>query len=104
MNAPLAHPRRQFRGIEHLTFDWLEADAAQHQRGGDAFDGAPFPDGGFFEAGEGREPAGAFVRVSLHEFHGVFAHDHAEVVFGFREKAVRVDELEAVAGLEGVRL
>lgn len=65
----------------------------------------PLLDGRGVGAGERGEQAGAGGRVADKQVGRVLTHDHAEVVLGFGEQAVRVHELVgAIPRVEGVPL
>ena len=89
---------------EHLTADRLETDLRGHEPGGHTLDDAPLEDRrGVETASIGHPPRGR-LWIGGEWFVGVLAQDHPEVVLGFGEQTIGVDQLEAVAGLQRVPL
>ena len=99
--ASISPGRKAIGSGEHLAADRLQADTCTKQAGRDTLDHAPLPDRGLVEPRPGCEHARPLTEVA---FERVLAHDDPEIVFGRREQAVGVDELEAVASFECVPL
>jgi hypothetical protein len=91
-------------GSEHLSTDRLEADFDAEQAGRDTLDYTPLPDGVDVKPTTTGEAMCTDPGTFGDQFDGVLTHYDAEVVFRFDDQPVRIDESEAVAGLEQVPL
>src|SRR5262245_19113212 len=88
-----------------LAAEWLQVNLFEHQSTRHAFDDPPLPNRGRIKARATGERSSTLTRVGVFEqFDRIAPHQHTEVVLGFGNDAVGIDELELRIGLKRVQL